>query len=148
MRPTAALSRDRRTTRRRRTRTKSDCGDSRPRSRTPATSCQPSAAPLARGARRSYADATTRRASQLFQIPEGSNFLIEGGHFLWFDHGGTLRLRLTLDEMLAIRPFGAERTDEQAWAELSRDADPTCREPSFDDSSAGSAQWTVAHGDA
>ena len=79
-------------------------------------------------------DATPISTSQLFQIPEGSSFLVDGRHFVWSDHSGTVRLRLTLAEMIAIRPFGAARTTDQAWTELSQDVTPAAMtRASFDD---------------
>lgn len=70
---------------------------------------------------------STRR----FHIPEGSGFLVDGGQFLWFDHGGTLRLRLSPAEMLAIRHLGEPRTTDEAWAELELSRPPVSR-PEFD----------------
>jgi radical SAM superfamily enzyme YgiQ (UPF0313 family) len=57
----------------------------------------------------------TVEATQTYQVPEGSGFLVDGGDFLWFDHGGTLRLRLSLAEMLATRCFGEPVTPDAAW---------------------------------
>ena len=79
--------------------------------------------PLPRWAEEPATDAgapTPMIAGPLVEVPEGSNFLIEGGHFLWFDHGGTLRLRLTLQEMLAIRAFGEASSPDEAWELVSR----------------------------
>ena len=73
--------------------------------------------------------ATTQR----FEVPEGSGFLVDGGHFLWFDHGGTLRLRLSIDEMLAVQAFVEPCTPDQAWAEVARSRSSASRS-SFDDS--------------
>jgi hypothetical protein len=58
-------------------------------------------------------------ADQRLHVPEGSSFLVDGGNFLWFDHGGSLRLRLTPDEMIALRVFGEPRSSDDAWIELS-----------------------------
>jgi radical SAM superfamily enzyme YgiQ (UPF0313 family) len=72
--------------------------------------------------------------SQLFKVPEGSSFLVDGPDFLWFDHSGRLRLRLSVDEIIALRPFGAARTIEKAWTILSHDAvAPSLSRSSFDD---------------
>ncbi len=61
---------------------------------------------------------------QRFEIPEGTGFVIDDGHFLWFDHDGTLRLRLTREEMIAARPFGEPCTADEAWTELSKGRAP------------------------
>lgn len=72
--------------------------------------------------------------TQLLHVPEGSSFLIDGRHFVWCDHGGTLRLRLGVPEMIAIRPFGGPRTVGQAWKALTRDGQPELMtRASFDD---------------
>jgi radical SAM superfamily enzyme YgiQ (UPF0313 family) len=64
------------------------------------------------------AESTPVSEHQLLQIPEGSSFLIDGGGFLWFDHEGSLRLRLTCSETIAILPFGEPRTPTEAWDEI------------------------------
>jgi hypothetical protein len=72
--------------------------------------------------------------TQLFHVPEGSTFVIDDRHFLWFDHGGTLRLRLSGDEMIALRPFGEACTSDSAWSELTNDAPATAlSRDAFDD---------------
>jgi radical SAM superfamily enzyme YgiQ (UPF0313 family) len=79
-------------------------------------------------------DATPIPSSQRFQIPEGSSLLIDGGRFVWCDHDGTVRLRLTLAEMIAIRPFGAPRTIDEAWVEVSGESPPSeLTRSAFDD---------------
>jgi radical SAM superfamily enzyme YgiQ (UPF0313 family) len=60
-------------------------------------------------------------SAQPYQVPEGTNFLIDGGRFVWCDHEGTLRLRLTLAEMLATRAFRSPRTPDEAWSVLSEE---------------------------
>ena len=73
-------------------------------------------------------------SDQLFQVPEGSGLLVEDGHFLWFDHSGTLRLRLSVEEMIASRPFGEPCTADQAWATLLADpCPPDLSRGAFDD---------------
>lgn len=70
------------------------------------------------------ATATPIVAGELFEIPEGTNFLVEDGHFLWLDHGGVLRLRLTGQEMLAVRAFGEPTAPDDAWEQLSSTPHP------------------------
>jgi radical SAM superfamily enzyme YgiQ (UPF0313 family) len=64
-------------------------------------------------------DASPVSNAQLYGVPEGSNFVIDGGRFVWCDHPGTLRLRLTMTEMLVARGFGTAQTPDQAWSVLS-----------------------------
>jgi radical SAM superfamily enzyme YgiQ (UPF0313 family) len=72
--------------------------------------------------------------SARYEVPEGTNLLVDGGHFVWFDHGGALRLRLTPDEMIATRAFRAVRTPDEVWSELSEEAVvPEMSRASFDD---------------
>jgi radical SAM superfamily enzyme YgiQ (UPF0313 family) len=71
-------------------------------------------------------------ATQRFEVPEGSGFLVDGGRFLWFDHGGTLGLRLTNDEMLAVQSFAEPCAPEQAWVEVARSR-PSASRSWFDD---------------
>ena len=85
-------------------------------------------------------------AGQRFEIPEGTNFLIEDGHFLWFDHGGVLRLRLTRSRRCSRSvPFGEPtHTRRGVGAALERPATRRCchdpRSTSWSTAS-GSAAW-------
>lgn len=80
------------------------------------------------------ARATPLSDVQLFDVPEGSGFMVDGGHFLWFDHDGTLRLRLSAEEMCAVRTFGEPQTIEDAWESFSRDPlSPATSRLSFDE---------------
>jgi radical SAM superfamily enzyme YgiQ (UPF0313 family) len=65
------------------------------------------------------ADASPVSNTQFYEVPEGSNFVIDGGRFIWCDHPGTLRLRLTITEMLVARGFRAAHTPDQVWSQLS-----------------------------
>ena len=79
-------------------------------------------------------EATPIFASQLFEIPEGESFLVDDRHFVWCDHDGALRLRLTAQEMIAIRSLGVACTPDDAWAKVSRDrATADMSRSSFDD---------------
>ena len=78
-------------------------------------------------------DADAISSTQLFQVPEGTGLLIDGGSFLWFDHRGALRLRLTATEMLIARTFAAALTPDQAWAEMTSDRPTEMTRSSFDD---------------
>ncbi len=77
--------------------------------------------------------ATPRSDSQYFRIPEGTAFVVDGGEFLWFDHHGTLRLRLSPQEMLAARVFGEPHTADQAWGELALEPTTTIARAAFDE---------------
>jgi radical SAM superfamily enzyme YgiQ (UPF0313 family) len=59
------------------------------------------------------------------------SLLVEGGEFLWFDHDGVLRARLTTDEVQAVRVFAPGRPIEAAWAQQRRGVSPLSR-PGFD----------------
>jgi hypothetical protein len=76
---------------------------------------------------------STVAPDQRLHVPEGSSFLVDDGHFLWFDHGGTLRLRLTTDEMVALRAFGEACSPDDAWAELGAESSPGFRRELFDE---------------
>jgi hypothetical protein len=67
--------------------------------------------------------ASTRR----YHLPEGSGFVVDAGAFLWFDHGGALRLRLRPAEMIAMRHLGEAQTPDQAWAAVSAESAPMSR---------------------
>jgi radical SAM superfamily enzyme YgiQ (UPF0313 family) len=80
------------------------------------------------------ADPTQISGSQQFHVPEGSSVLIGGGAFIWCDHGGVLRLRLTLAEMMALRLFGSPCTPDQAWLQIETAGVPAAMtRNSFDD---------------
>ncbi len=57
-------------------------------------------------------------------VPEASSLVVDGGDFLWFDHDGDLRLRLTVEEMSVTRLFGEPHTADSAWDEASEQHPP------------------------
>ena len=60
------------------------------------------------------------RADLPLQIRTPASLLVEARQFLWFDHDGTLRARVTADELGACRAFAVARTVEDAWTQSAR----------------------------
>ena len=72
--------------------------------------------------------------TQLLHVPESSSFLIDKERIVWCDHGGTLRLRLTIEEFLATSTFTEVSTREVAWMSLSGSGSaPLMSRRSFDE---------------
>jgi radical SAM superfamily enzyme YgiQ (UPF0313 family) len=57
-----------------------------------------------------------------------ASLLVDAGAFLWFDHGGVLRARLTADEVRACMVFAAARPVEAAWKLQERTVSTLTRE--------------------
>ncbi len=81
------------------------------------------------------ADVDTRWAPELgqpLQIRTPTSLVVEDYRFLWFDHDGSLLLRLNSDEVRACMAFAAARSIEDAWKQQRRAVAPLTRSD-FDD---------------
>jgi radical SAM superfamily enzyme YgiQ (UPF0313 family) len=67
------------------------------------------------------------------RIVTPTSLVAEQGSYLWFDHGGTLRARLDLDEVRACVAFAVARPVDEAWVIQQRIAAPGLSREGFDD---------------
>jgi radical SAM superfamily enzyme YgiQ (UPF0313 family) len=67
------------------------------------------------------------------RIATPTSLVAEQGAYLWFDHAGTLRTRLDLDEVRACLAFAVARPVDEAWVVQQRIATPALSRERFDD---------------